>query len=485
MSRKPLRLRLPALFAILLLSVLVVLLRVGPVHSGAVAESNWLQNVTNYDNLEPADDNIVHPDLFASTMFSEDFSHQETTSVLFNVFSGPVENLSAQIKKACSQKNSLVSHVIVHAFASKLDYSNTPYPRECAEKGIPVEKTISTFNYKFHGRFLLTPMLTSKYVMIVDDDVALRETTVAEFISAMKASEEPAMLGIAGQTRAARVDLQPGWHTSDTIRKNSERVDYLCNLWFLKSIWLTTAFMRESPSTWYTGEDIHLSYVLQKYLNIPTKVVKIHQAETLSEEVAMVLKDKPHAANKEQRVADVRNDIFRVNFGKGFEPALGGASVQQLVFVQNLNCAKAVISNRVHFTRAQSSCFLITGRGNNATDIGLLKSAAKLYSEMGNCKIRLQPKWGTEPRLVRYFDLKLGLGLNNSEYPLSLAISDMIPALVGILSGGITSVSPTEIVMVFEKSSNTSHVWRKAVELVNGILQVRNGPEIRLLVVEI
>lgn len=67
---------------------------------------------------------------------------------------------------------------------------------------------------------------------------------------------------------------RPGWHARNP---NTVKVDIVGHSWFFKKEWIST-FMNEVPTDlrnpiWLkSGEDIHLSYTLQKYKNISTFV---------------------------------------------------------------------------------------------------------------------------------------------------------------------------------------------------------------------
>ena len=57
-----------------------------------------------------------------------------------------------------------------------------------------------------------------------------------------------------------------GWPAKN---ENIERVDLVGHAWFFKREWLKYLWM-EKPATWDNGEDIHFSYLAQKYGNIQT-----------------------------------------------------------------------------------------------------------------------------------------------------------------------------------------------------------------------
>ncbi|KAJ3029608.1 UNVERIFIED_CONTAM: hypothetical protein HDU68_011643, partial [Siphonaria sp. JEL0065] len=412
------------------------------------------------------------------------------------LYKGPVSNIKSQLAKACSQ-TSPVAAVWVLAFGVpadlevqyKLAAQEANESPACLTSNTSVSFTASEFNYKFHGRFLLAPMAASisgsKYLMIVDDDVVLTRNIVRQFVEHMNV--KPRLLGTAGQLRGPRNGIEPGWQhpkSPDLLKSHPRRgdqplVDYLCNIWFFKSSWTNAAFARDHPLTWYTGEDIHLAFTLKKYLGIESAVINV--TPDSEEDSPMKLESKKHVANHEKRVADVRNDMFRVNLGRGFRPYLGGALVKTLVFVQDLETAAAFseafnnvgadaendnsLPDSLRESMETPSCMLFAGRESSLEKLDLLRHIAVEFSDAGSCKLYMKPKWGAQPRAIRYFDMRLGLGVEQGEYPLSTLLSDLIPALTGILTGGIDTDALERIVVV-TRIGGEGELYQRIVRLV-------------------
>ncbi|KAJ3288333.1 hypothetical protein HDU79_004942 [Rhizoclosmatium sp. JEL0117] len=448
-------------------------------------------------------DALVYPHKFVQPTHTS-----ESTTIVFNLYSGPVENIESQLRYACGlhSAETPVTGIWVYAFASPnaTDYRRVVQDANasdvCLSNNITVSFTESTFNYKFHGRFLLAPMVTSKYLMMVDDDVILSKRMLGEFIQMMRL--KPRLLGTAGQLRSPRQGINPGWEspdspqvqTSNPTEINQPRVDYLCNIWFMKSSW-TLLLTRDHPLTWYTGEDIHCSYVLKKYLGVESAVVKL--TVDVEDEV-MPLLSKNHRATREVSVADVRNDLFRLNLGRGIGLELGGTVVKTVVFVQDVEAAYAVLKvfdegrkgrkgsvdrDSVSGVLKSPSCMMFSGREESQEKLDLLRLVAIRYSHLASCELYLRPKWGSQPRPVRYFDLKLGFGIENGEYPVVTAAADMIPAVYGILNSGIDAKSLERVVMVTsqdrDKKKEEAKVYRQVmklvVDMVNNEVGLRGG----------
>eukprot|EP00933_Yihiella_yeosuensis_P014294 TRINITY_DN12863_c3_g1_i1.p1 TRINITY_DN12863_c3_g1~~TRINITY_DN12863_c3_g1_i1.p1 ORF type:complete len:428 (+),score=64.51 TRINITY_DN12863_c3_g1_i1:145-1284(+) len=125
----------------------------------------------------------------------------------------------------------------------------------------------SDVDFGVYGRFLLAASAKTRYVYIVDDDVAFPVSIVSQYIGHIK--KEPGVWGHAGHVRNSDPD-RARW--VDRPRK-PVIVDYANAGWFLETQWITRAFLREPPLSWLTGEDMHLSYMIQKVLGLETRVV--------------------------------------------------------------------------------------------------------------------------------------------------------------------------------------------------------------------
>ncbi|KAJ3234358.1 hypothetical protein HDU81_001466 [Chytriomyces hyalinus] len=463
------------------------------------------ESLTGAKDLEA--DGVVHAQLLAAeTALSTGLEMEkanltgavsDSTVIVFNLFKGPVENLESQLMKACTQ-TAEISHVWVLAFnsPSEAQYrsaveSSQDEGHPCKAKDIRVSFTASSFNFKFHGRFLLAPMASTvaRYLMMVDDDVVMTTTMVQEFIAHMKV--KPRLLGTAGQLRGPRPNSDPGWHNHESphVQKssltsaNQPQVDYLCNIWFLKTSWTTAIFMRDHPLTFYTGEDIHLSFMVKKYLGVDSTVVNL--APEVSGVAPMKLAKKEHSANHEKRVAHVRNDMFRLNLGRGFVPVLGGVSAEKwskdgkkrsstsvgnLVFVQNERVARVVLGEALHHATGgflagsqTAACMLFTGREKSVEAVRSLHETAIAFGKVSGCELFLRPKWGFQPRPIQYLNMRLGLGIDNGEYPIWTALSDMIPAIANMASAGIDGLE--RVYVVTEAGCSEGELYRGAVSL--------------------
>jgi len=122
--------------------------------------------------------------------------------------------------------------------------------------------------------YALYPMLSGQYVCVFDDDTIPGNKWFENCVENMK--KYNALLGTIGVTFGEGYlyhnDRRKGWGTNNT---SSEFVDIVGHSWFFKREWIST-ITRDLPNIderfLKCGEDMHLSYALQKYLFVPTVV---------------------------------------------------------------------------------------------------------------------------------------------------------------------------------------------------------------------
>jgi len=123
------------------------------------------------------------------------------------------------------------------------------------------------------SRFAFALNADTEYVCVLDDDTFPGELFFQNCLEQMK--KQPALYGARGLRFLSAKRYEPfisfGW---DSPNNKSEVVDIVGHAWFFKREWLS-AFWREQPNTGVSrlvGEDIHFSYMLQKYMGIKTMV---------------------------------------------------------------------------------------------------------------------------------------------------------------------------------------------------------------------
>lgn len=131
----------------------------------------------------------------------------------------------------------------------------------------------NSHNLGVWSRFAYALNAETEYVCMLDDDTF---PSSQFFESCLKQMEkEPALLGARGLRFLSNVRYHPfvsfGW---DAPNEEAEVVDIVGHAWFFKREWLGV-FWRELPplnSSRLVGEDMHFSFMLQKYLGIRTMV---------------------------------------------------------------------------------------------------------------------------------------------------------------------------------------------------------------------
>jgi glycosyltransferase involved in cell wall biosynthesis len=131
----------------------------------------------------------------------------------------------------------------------------------------------SSYNYGVWARFATALNCKSEYICMFDDDTIPGENWIKNCIETIE--KKNGLIGTRGVRFASKeeylVGEEFGWNNpNDEIKE----VDIVGHSWFFRRDWLSY-FWRELPkinSSFYVGEDIHFSYILQKYLKLNTYV---------------------------------------------------------------------------------------------------------------------------------------------------------------------------------------------------------------------
>lgn len=148
-----------------------------------------------------------------------------------------------------------------------------------AEKYAPLDKevadicvtSVSNSNFGVWARFAYALNCRTEYILVLDDDTIIQPKFIENCLETMKIKE-----GLLGTIGVIFDDLdycryrRVGW---DAPNDNIEQVDICGHAWFFKREHLG-AFWRENeiPIHHLSGEDVHFSYAVQKYLNLPTLI---------------------------------------------------------------------------------------------------------------------------------------------------------------------------------------------------------------------
>ncbi|CCI42770.1 unnamed protein product [Albugo candida] len=372
------------------------------------------------------------------SFYTSEFAENTTsTTIIFNVFKGKEDVLEKQLREALDQQRVERPEVWVMCFNSSKykDYEKV-VAKVRANTSQDIVFTSSNYNYKFHGRFLLAYMATTKYVLIVDDDRMIDNTTVAAYIQCMK--HKRGVWGNRGHLRAPTFEKYTSWpkHYVNSTKKYVTQ-DYLSGMWFFEQKWLEFFFKERIPS-WETAEDMHLSHVVRKYLNL----------ETYGGNAAYKLLNirKKHQATK-GKALDLREYIFDHELGRGNKIAGMEQPIQTLVYAETvddiLDFHQKVSSctSRQNRTRSVPWCgagkTAVVFRGAIEQNIAGMINASIALCEVTNCEY-----YALKPKIkhpIRYYNMRQNFGQTTSEkdidlIPYQTSASDILQTLVGIMN---------------------------------------------------
>jgi len=193
-------------------------------------------------------------------------------TVILNGYKRP-ENLNEQLEAI---KNQTVKADEI------LFWYNNPGDNDLINYDIGTEIAGAYCNYNFGvwARFAFAFMAKGDYVCIFDDDTIPGKKWLENCMNTMKTHE--GLLGTVGlvypkplppeQSSYYEPYVRVGWPDGGNIEETME-VDLVGHSWFFKKEWLSYMW-REQPDPKYNtcGEDMHFSYMLQKYAGIKTFV---------------------------------------------------------------------------------------------------------------------------------------------------------------------------------------------------------------------
>ncbi|KAE9036635.1 hypothetical protein PR002_g6984 [Phytophthora rubi] len=410
----------------------------------------------------------------ADEFYTSSYGNNDTsTTIIFNVFRGSPDALKLQLEAALDQQNVTPPHVWVMSFNSPnenaykevVDAMRLQYP----ERSSQLVMTTSNYNHKFHGRFLLAYMATTKYVLVVDDDKNIDSTTVYDYIQYMNLQK--GVWGNFGQVRASTFDGYKSW---PTVGYNLSAVDwveqdYLCGMWFLEQTWLEY-FVKERPPSWSTAEDMHLSHVMRKYLNL----------NTYGGKVALQARDLPgkdYAATVGSAL-DLREYVFDHQLGRGNKVANVDQPLDTLVYAESA-------SDIENFMEKMDACppdgkptggapwcnagkTAAVFRGAKDQDVNSLILAAEQLCNRTNCEYYIVKPTIKHP--IHYFNMREGYGQADTgvEIPFQTGTTDVIMSLVGILN----NVLPSTLYLPSPEVSTTSESDVNADPDKRNVLQI-------------
>lgn len=200
--------------------------------------------------------------------------HSSKITVILNVYRRP-EYLREQIEAIRNQSEGDIElwvWVNAHEDNCNIDYNS-----------YDVDKIIhSSHNFKYLGRFSLAFLAQTEYVAIFDDDTIPGKDWFRNCLNVQNKLKKELIIGGVGVILKSPNyvnHVRVGWPSPEI--KDIYRVDLVGHAWFFKKSVLKYLWMEE-PFSYDNGEDIHFSYVAQKYGNIMTVVPPQQTMETTS-----------------------------------------------------------------------------------------------------------------------------------------------------------------------------------------------------------
>ncbi|GMG98807.1 hypothetical protein Nepgr_000647 [Nepenthes gracilis] len=371
-------------------------------------------------------------------------------------------------KTLCSQLDSLLQqtlpfhHVWVLAFGSPNEQSLKRIVNSYNDTRISFIS--STYDFKYFGRFQMALQSVGDLVYILDDDM-IPGKRMLEILSHAAGTDkyQNSVLGSIGRILPFRQkDLTfPSYRkfglkeaglylpdpAYDILVEKVVQVDFLSSSWFLPSELVKTLFI-EDPFTFTTGEDLHLSYLLQKYRNAGTFVLPVDP------------KDKETWGDSEHRLAyvsettvifkdivQVRDEQWWATLTSGYITqwaAMNPQKIDALFYAHSVDEVKALAPLLKKFRSTAGKKAYIAVSGGHYCPCEDAAAALKW------------PKSVCKERRFKIFDLGIGTlsRISKSEVPL-------VQAVFASMRGLIKMHNPSVVIAV---NDSDSHV-KKAIKM--------------------
>ncbi|KAK2982587.1 hypothetical protein RJ640_009240 [Escallonia rubra] len=374
-------------------------------------------------------------------------------------------------KTLCSQLDSLLHqtlpfhHVWVLAFGS---------PNELSLKRIVdsyndsrISFISSSYDFKYYGRFQMALQTEADLVYILDDDM-IPGRKMLEILSHVAGTDKykNSVLGSIGRILPFRQkdftfpsyrkfrSKEAGLYLPDpaydiTVDKIVQ-VDFLSSSWFLSAELVKTLFI-ETPFTFMTGEDLHLSYQLQKYRNAGSFVLPVDS------------KDKETWGDSEHRLAYVSEttvifkDVVQVRDDQWWKALTTGyitqwaamhpQKIDALFYAHSVDEVKALAPLLEKFRSTVGKKAYIAVSGGHF--LPCEDAALALHWPKAVCR----------ERRFKIFDLAIGAvsGISNSEVP-------VVQAVYASMKGLIKIHNPSVVITVADIDSNVKKALKMASE---------------------
>ncbi|KAL8496612.1 hypothetical protein ACS0TY_020344 [Phlomoides rotata] len=374
-------------------------------------------------------------------------------------------------KTLCSQLDSLLHqtlpfhHVWVVSFGSPNEQSLKRIVESYNNSRISLIS--SSYDFKYYGRFQMALQTEADLVYILDDDM-IPGRKMMQILSHVAGTDKyrNSVLGSIGRILPFRQrdftfpsyrkfgSKEAGLYLPDpaydiTIDRVVQ-VDFLSSSWFLSADLIKTLFI-ETPFTFMTGEDLHLSYQLQKYRNAGSFVLPVDQ------------KDKETWGDSEHRLAyvsettvifkdivQIRDDQWWKALSTGYITqwaAMHPQKIDALLYAHSVQQVKALapLLEKFRSTVGKKVYIVVSGGGFCSCE----DAAAALKWPKSVCR----------ERRFKIFDLgiKALSGISNSEVPL-------VQSVYASMKGLIKIHNPSVVIAVSDIDSNVKNALKMATE---------------------
>lgn len=234
-------------------------------------------------------------------------------TVILNCYKRP-EYLAQQIEAV--QNQTVTPHDIW------IWYNKPEEDIQCDFSNLNCKVVTANHNFKFHGRFAFALLAKSEYVALFDDDTIPGEDWFKNCLDTISRGFD-GILGTTGVVLKADAydpNYKVGWNGIQST--DVTQVDLVGHAWFMKRDYLRYLWY-EYPLSWENGEDMQLSYLAQKYGNVPTYVPP-HPTKELSMWGSIPTKgthfgNDSNASWRKSNHSKLRNDIARQQIKSGWK----------------------------------------------------------------------------------------------------------------------------------------------------------------------
>ncbi|RZC76954.1 hypothetical protein C5167_001079 [Papaver somniferum] len=374
-------------------------------------------------------------------------------------------------KTLCSQLESLLHQTLPFHNVWVLSFGS---PNELSLKRIVdsyndsrISFISSSYDFKYYGRFQMALQTDADLVYLLDDDM-IPGTKMLEILSHVAGTDKykNSVVGSIGRILPFRQkdftfpsyrkfrSKEAGLYLPDpaydiTVDKIVQ-VDFLSSSWFLSAELVKTLFI-ETPATFMTGEDLHLSYQLQKYRGAGSFVLPVdpldketwgdseHRLAYVSE-TTVIFKD----------IVQVRDDQWWRALATGYVTqwaAMHPQKIDALFYAHTLEEVKALEPLLEKFRTTVGRKAYIATPGGKFCPCEEAASSMKW------------PKSVCRERRFKIFDLGIGAlsELSDSEVP-------VIQAVYSSMKGLIKIHNPTVLITVSDIDPNIKKALKMASE---------------------